>query len=473
MSELAPGLPAVQVMSEYVRAVRLLGHPTPEPTRLHAAYTAEDGMDLQALDADARALSVAAATAEETLLLQDQVRRALDGAWRGVGAQAAVEELRRHAMAAAGVVDGLRGAAVALDELRNRLRQLVDDKLEATLEVEARGTRTEWLGAARTVTTGAGDRAAASELVDQRVAPFVAHDIGVDWVSSMRDTEDAIRRAYREAAAGTVAATFDHPGPFTPPRAEPAAAERVWAPPPAPAAMTAPAAYIPAPPAPDPAAGPAPAEAAPPTMPAPVMPAAAPAAAPASVDPGVLSGGAVSPLGSGMSGMSGLSGLGQSFADLLGGLLGTGGAALGDSVGGTDGLDLGPDDDPEDLEIDGPTGDAETGDDVAEDDVAEDDVADDEKPGDEEPGDEAPDDEEPEDEEPGDDRVEPGDDVSAESAESDAPVAPIEPVVPQPEPPAPPPVPDPPADPVVVPVEPAPPQTPCEIAADELPQAGP
>ncbi len=45
--------------------------------------------------------------------------------------------------------------------------------------------RAEWLAAAQTVTTGAGDRAAASELVDQQIKPFVDNDIRSDWLAAM------------------------------------------------------------------------------------------------------------------------------------------------------------------------------------------------------------------------------------------------------------------------------------------------
>ena len=79
---LEAGLPSVEVMTEYVRACRQLGHPTPEPTQLLAAYTAERGMDLQALDDDGRVLSAAVAVAEEALALQEHARRTLDAGWR-------------------------------------------------------------------------------------------------------------------------------------------------------------------------------------------------------------------------------------------------------------------------------------------------------------------------------------------------------------------------------------------------------
>jgi len=144
---LEAGAPAVEVMTEYVRACRRLGHPVPEPERLHAAYTAEDGLDLQALDDDRRTLSASVTAVQDALLLQEQARSALAAAWRGTGAQAAADHLARHAEAAGTAVDGLRATAAALAELRNRLWQLIDAKSGTAQDIEARGMRAEWLSA--------------------------------------------------------------------------------------------------------------------------------------------------------------------------------------------------------------------------------------------------------------------------------------------------------------------------------------
>lgn len=440
---LEAGAPAVEVMTEYVRACRLLGHSAPEPAGLRAAYTAEDGLDLQALDDDQRTLSAAVAAAEEALLLQEQARRALAAAWRGAGAEAAADHLVRHAEAATTAVEGLRGTAATLTDLRNRLRQLIDAKVGTAQDIEARGMRAEWLSASRIVTTGTGDRAGASEMVDMQVAPFVANDIALDWVCAMRDTESAVRQAYRDAVAGIAAqasVVFERPGLSAP---EPFVAEPVSGPPaPAPVAS---AGYV---------AGPVPAGADPTPIPAvpPAAPMAPPVPPPAALDPMAAAGpaapmpaAAASPLGSDMSGMSGLSGFGQSFADLLGGLLGSGGSGFGESLGASDDLDTLTDDVAEDTEPDGL------------DEIKDEDDVDGEDPEDEEPL---------EDETP---LAEP-----EEPAEEEAPAEPVVPVAVPPEAPPPTPVAEPPAEPVVTePVEPMPADTPCEIAADELPQAGP
>lgn len=427
---LEAGEPAVDTMAEYVRACGQLGHAVPPPARLYAAYTAEAGLDLDALDADHRTLSDALAVAEEALALQDGARHELAAAWCGAGADAAADHLLRHGQAAGAGVDRLRAAAVSVGELRDRLSQLIDAKVNATQDVEARGRRAEWLGAARTVTTGAGDRADASETVDLQLAPFVANDIARDWLPLMCDTESAIRQAYREAAAAM--AGFDS--------AEPPGMTRVGA-----EQYSLPASAAPAGVAEQPAS------------------AAVPAAGVAPVDPGAgapMPTGAA-PLGSGVSGMSGLSGIGQSIADILGGLFGGGGQGLGESLGGLGDLDE--------------TGDYARG--LA--DPEPDDEPDPEDDPDDPDGDESHDEDSDSDGDESDDEDADGDRAEKpdQAEESASPASPT-PQPATPESPAPTPVPEAPAAPMAAPsheppVESVPAETPCEIAADALPQAGP
>ncbi|MGK2869058.1 MAG: hypothetical protein ACSLFA_20875 [Mycobacterium sp.] len=469
--------PVVDVLTEYMRACRRLGHPTPDPAQLMAAYTAEEGLDLQALDDDGRALTAAVAAAEEAMLLQEHARRTLVGAWQGAGAEAAVDHLLRHADAAGVTVDGLRSAAGALAELRNRLWQLIDAKVGTAIDVEARGMRAEWLSAARIVNTGAGDRSGASELVDLQVAPFVADDIAVDWASSLQRTESAVRQAYGAAAAAMSAgatAVFDSPGALGPSVSSapvPVAAEQVNAPgtamAPVPAAATAPAGYSVASTAwPDPAPpAPAPAPVAPAAAPPPViLPSAAPAAAAPVPDPMAAApmpplgglGGGTSPLGSGL---SGLSGAGQPVADLLGGLLGSG----GDALRGLGDLEPVPDEELRDAEFGDPAD--EEGLDTEDNDNEDNDETDGED------NDETDDETADEDDALDEGAVVP-EDPAAEDPGTEEPVVPAETFATEGDPPVPTPVPEPLADPGVPPPA-APADTPCEIAADELPQAGP
>jgi len=434
-SRLAEGCPAVDNIQTYVWACHVLGYANPDLT-LHASqvrdwYGSEDGLDLRALDADCAALEAAVAATEDALTRQDDQLGALPAAWQGRSADLSCEFLRRHGEASAAAAAAVRTTAYALTTLRDNLWHTVDGKVAAAIAADDRAPD-EWLAAAHTVTTGAGDRAAASEQIDQEVKPFVDNDIRADWLTAMRSAIAAVMDLYDAATAELTAepdAVFDVPGDLGP----------TWTPPPrddgvatVPAAASAVAPTVAAPPS----------WGAPPSpMPAPPPP--APMPPPPPVDAGSTAPAmAAPPSAPSLSGLpdvgSGLSGLGQQLADAFGSLLGTGDEALADT----------PDIDDGELDED-----------------VDDKLADD-----------------PED---GDEPVEPAADLEEESAAEEPVEAPIvesadacepaeTPVDPPPtEEPAPTPAPVPP------PSEPAPPpspaaaaETPCEIAADELPQVG-
>jgi hypothetical protein len=455
-ARLAEGRPAVDNIGDYVWACHLLGYQnadlTLHPAQVRDWYSSEDGLDLRALDADRAALDAAASAAESARQLQEQQLGALSGAWQGRGGDATHEFLVRHGGASSAAASAVRDAVDALTALRDELWRTVDEKVGTAVAIDDRrqAERPQWLAATQTVTTGAGDRAEASELIDQQVKPFVDNDIRSDWVVAMQKAMAAIAAAF-DAATGALttepSATFDVPGDLGPlPPSPPGSASTVetagtapagWpslpsAVAPAVSPMTAPASPFPA--AQDPVAAPMPTVA----MPAPV-PAAAPAGATAPAMPTMPS---LGDLGGGLTGgAGGLAGLGQQIADAIGGLL----------------------DQPDDALPDPPD--------------VKDDPADDEpspSPDEEDPA--AADDKPDESDEKPDDPAATTGDVSeveedtctgepvveSSSEEEPAPTPPPEPM------PSPPPI-----------VEPQPAQelagaqTPCEIAADELPQAGP
>lgn len=466
-SRLAQGLPAVDTIAEYVWASALLGYQqaglTGQPGDVHGWYTTEDGLDLRALGADCTALTSVVASADEAARWQDAQLRLLPEVWQGTAAQSSREFLTRHAATSGHAVAALRSAADTLAQLRDSLWRAVDRKVEATVEIEGRSApqRAAWLAAARTVRTGIGDRDTASELIDQEVKPFVANDIGGDWLAAMRAAAAAVAGAYDDAVAalrsGPVAA-FAVPGElgpvWTPPRdtgsappAGPAA--------PASGAFGAPASYHPAaaavpafspgaqsiPPAP---AAPNPA----PTLPAaapldpadPVVPPSAPPLSGSGAAPGL--GGGLPDLGGGLSG-TGLSGLGQQLADMFGGLIGSAGDAtppdLEDPFDETD-VDGDLDEEPEDIAQE------------------------------EDPEDEGEDGEITDDEEAAEDGEPPavGEDEAPAAVPADEEAEPVAaPVVAAPAETVPPP---PAAEPQAA--QEIPGRTPCEIAADELPQVG-
>lgn len=301
-ARLAQGLPAVENTSTYVSACRSLGFAGVADDALREQYGTEDGLDLAALQSDSHALARAAATADDAARLQSALTARLAGAWSGAGGATADDVLRRQTAAADAARDALRDAAAATSALRDGLWAAVDAKVDAVLDVDDRpaGERAQWLDAAHTVTTGAGDVATASELVDQRVKPFVDNDIGAELLTEMRASFDRVTSAFDAAIArleGCPPATFDPPTGAT--------------------------------------------------VPAAATPPVAPVAPPAPPELGGMGGGMPS-LGSGMSGLSGLSGFGQQLADLIGGFTGGG---LQDDTGSS--LDEEFDDaieDPEELE---------------------------------------------------------------------------------------------------------------------------
>lgn len=397
-ARLAQGLPAVDNAGSYATACRQLGYHGVSDAALRDWYGTEDGMDLAVLQSDCDALARAASAVQDAATRQAELTTRLAGVWSGAGASAAQQYLAHQNDAATAVSDGLVTATAALATLRDDLWQAVDAKVNAALDIDGRpsGQRGEWLAAAHTVTTGAGDVVTASELVDQQVKPFVDNDIGAELLSEMRAGFDRVTDAFDAAIAkleSSPAARFEGPG---------AAGLGAAAP-----ASTMPAAGATAPPAGEFGGG----------------------------MPGL--GGGMPSLGGGMPSLGGgLSGFGQQLADLIGSF-----------TGSADALPV-----PEDLTL---------------------------------PDDVLPEEEEPELDEPDEEAAE--DEIDTEDANPDeeeaaadivppleAEVPPEAEVLPEPEPmsvpePVAPPIPQPAAlEPEALPAE----QTPCEIAAEELPRVG-
>jgi len=324
-----------------------------------------------------------------------------------------------------------------LASLLDNLWHTVDGKVAAAIAADDRAPD-EWLAAAHTVTTGAGDRASASERIDSEVKPFVDNDIRADWVTAMRSAIAAVTDLYDAVTAELNAApgaVFDVPGALGP----------SWTPPPSDdqAATVPAAASVASPPV---IASPTwSAPAATPPMPAPAAFApmsAAPLASP--VDVGSTAPAmAAPPSAPSLGGMpdvgSGLSGLGQQLADVFGSLLGS----VDDGLGET------PDIDPPEIDED-----------------IDDELDDDPDDGNDEPVEPAADaEEQPPTEDPVEEPVEP--------AVAEGTCEPAEPSIDSPPPAEAAPTPVPPPPEAAPPPEPAgASEPPCEIAADELPQVG-
>ena len=462
---LSEGDGAVTVLDEYVAACQVLGVPSPGP--LAELYYAESGLNLDALAADARSLDAAVVVAQGAVRLQGNGYRDLTAQWAGTGGDAAGGFLRTLTVAAEDVVAHLQRSAQALTTLRDALWRAVDAKVDAVLRADAQtaGHRDQWSAAVRAVLAGAGDLSAASEIVDQQVKPFVLRAVSGDLLPALQDASDAVAAAYDSAIAAVTPAgvSFAVPVVLTPDWTPQAAPAPAW--PAAPAYQAAAAApfatlgtaagWTPTAPS-APAAPPVPAEpvAAPSAPPVSAESAPAPStAAPGALEP-ALGTAAATPPTAGPSGDlgfgSGISGLGRQLTDAIGGALGSM-AGLAPAASGLDGLSDVDDGLAEDLELD------DKDDDETSDEDENDDKADDEDTGDN-PDDKA-------------DTEKGTDEIATDAGEPE--VAPPGPDTEQS-----PPAPAPPPAPVSLPTEPVAGQenpttkTPCEIAADELPQVG-
>jgi len=324
---LAEGRPAIEHTQSYVQACQVLGyhHPdlTSHPSQVRDWYDSEDGLDLRALDHDCAELRAAEAAVAEALHSQRARAGELAAAWTGPGGDCAAGLLQRHCDAASAVVTELRAAAQRYESLRDNLWHLVDAKVATAIAVDDRtqAQRQAWLAAAAAITTGTGDRPPAEAVVRHQVMPYVDNDIRHDWLTAMRSTLDGVATSYdmvidRMAAAPPVC--FEFPGDLGPDH-EPAQQVSRTAPI-SPAAGTPPAAAPGLPVAPAPAAG----TAAPPPDWGTAL--------------GAVSGLPAGELGGGPSGLGGLAGLARRIVDAMGDLIGS---AAGDLGGGADPFDHG------------------------------------------------------------------------------------------------------------------------------------
>jgi hypothetical protein len=302
---LAEGRPAVEHTERYVRACEALGYEHPD-LQILDWYDSEEGLDLRALDGDCAELRAAAGAVEEALRLQRAQVGELAAAWTGSGADSAVRFLQRHCDAANTVAAEVRAAAQRCEALRDNLWHLLDVKVATAIAIDDRAAaqRSAWLAAADAVISGVGDRPTAEELVQQQVKPYVDNDIRNDWLSAMRSTQAGVAASYdmvTDRMSAAPRAYFEIPGDLAPVRPP---LQPVPRSPAAPAAV-APAAFT---------GG----EAAPAT--APLTPAAASLPTPPMPDMGSGLGDA-SALPTGGGGLGGLGGLASRIVEAMGDLL--------------------------------------------------------------------------------------------------------------------------------------------------------
>ena len=443
-ARLAEGRPAVEHTQTYVDACHRLGYQQPDLTA-HTSqvwdwYDSEVGLDLMTLDDDTGALRAAVNAIEEALWVQRTQVTELAAAWRGSGADTAMRFLQRHCDVAAEVAARVGAAAEHYAGLRDEVWKSVDGKVANAVAIDERraAERSSWLAACHSVTAGTGDQPTAEEVIRQQVKPYVDNDIRNDWLTAMGSGSASVAASYDEAIHALASGSdvrFDIPGDFGP-SWQPAFEAR-------PVAEATPTMALPAEPAPTvPAAAPA---IRPPTSPEPQtlstdgpddVPSTPPALATPLGDAGGLSTGAgnLGGLGGAAGGIGGV--IGSIVDSILGSLVG----GLGDGAGSGPSL---PDDaligDPVDLD------DADKQKDEDTDDKAEPVSADDASAAEQ-----------------------PADPVAENPPTTSDPVA--EPVGQPLDPPPPAAAPDDQPPPAAAPQTEGP--TPCEIAEDELPQAG-
>ncbi len=322
---LAEGRPAVEHTETYARACHVLGYQHPDltahPAQIRDWYDSEEGLDLRALDRDCAELRAAAAAVTEALRMQRAQVAELAAAWTGPGGDSAVRFLERHCDAANVVATEVRAAAQRCESLRDNLWYLVDSKVATAIAIDdrTRAQRPAWLAAAAAVTTGVGDRPSAEEMVRQQITPYVDNEIRDDWLTTMRSTVEGVDTSYdmvTDRMAAAPAARFEVPGDLGPGYQ------------PLPPSATTPAAPVSPTAVSGPSADPAPAPAL--TTAAPAAPAsAAPAAIPATPLPD-LGTAAAMPASDVSGGLGGLGGLASRIVDAMGSLLGSAADQFGD-----------------------------------------------------------------------------------------------------------------------------------------------
>ena len=199
---LARGRGAVANTQTYVAACRRLGLTALSAERVAELYDAEDGMRPDTLDADAAALTAAAAATRDALASAHAASGVLAQAWTGRTGGAATDVLRGQCASAAHLVGGLRDAAGALRTLRSRLEALMQTKADTAVSIDDRHSaeRGRWLAHASAVLAGVPDESAL-DTVRREIAPYVNTDITGQWVPAMLRCSDAVHAAYADAVS--------------------------------------------------------------------------------------------------------------------------------------------------------------------------------------------------------------------------------------------------------------------------------
>ncbi len=204
-ARLADARPAVGNTETYVSAARAVGYQQPDLTAHGAQVTewfaADDGLDLNALDADCADLQRAVVAIGEAVRLEHDALGALATAWEGASGSAAVDFIERHCHTGKAALALFHSAAEVGAILRDNLWRGVDAKVDAAIAIDERraGERSAWLAASHTAVAGGPERAAAVELIEKAIVPYVDSDIRTEWVEAMRSAAVSAATAYSDA----------------------------------------------------------------------------------------------------------------------------------------------------------------------------------------------------------------------------------------------------------------------------------
>ena len=222
---LAEGRAAIEHTQVYVRACQTLGYEHPDltshPSQIRDWLDSEDGLDLRVLDRDCAELRAAGAAAAEGLRIQHAQVADLTAAWTGPEATPRLRFCNAIAMPPTWLPpkcgrprSGVNRCATTCgicSTRRSATAIAIDDRSLAQ--------RSAWLAAAAVVTAGAGERSTAQEVVHEQMTPYVDNDIRNDWLTAMRSSLAAFGTSYdmvNDRMAAAPAAYFEFPGDLGP-----------------------------------------------------------------------------------------------------------------------------------------------------------------------------------------------------------------------------------------------------------------
>ncbi|MFA4080273.1 hypothetical protein ONA92_00975 [Mycobacteroides salmoniphilum] len=150
-------------------------------------YDMDAGMDLNKLGADLELFKGAVTMMKAAAERQHGQLQQLMGMWEGQGSEAANQFLRTHNSTADAVTKEFGQVSTGLDGLREALWAIVDLKKQASNLVDGLVTdRASFDSAVATYKTGTGDKSVADETNATKIGPHVQQNIEGKWLPAMK-----------------------------------------------------------------------------------------------------------------------------------------------------------------------------------------------------------------------------------------------------------------------------------------------